>query len=430
MKTSQRLYLIRKNLSQNSGRTMLTCIGIGIGMAIFLAATSLGLGIQRNVVKRLREVMPERLISVQRMRKSMGAMQVPTKPITDADIAQLRKMPEVEKVYAQIPITFPIRAEGELLGIALTTDVVINGVEPSLVRQDVAPKKKFDYLADPAKPVPVMVSRYLVDMYNLGYAKANYLPELSDSWIIGRNFRVILGQSTVPILGNSPKSRAVECEVVGLTSNPSLLGVVMPAEYVRRFNLEFSRNKEPQYSALHILLRDNVDIDEFEKELAVLEYQPDAQRELLRRAQFFIKILLLVLLIFSSLVLFIAFSNVVSTFSLILLQRRFEIGLLRAVGATRAAVVGLFLGEAALIGALGGAFGVMAAWALATGINTLCRNYLPPLTILATDQTFMIFGWGLALAGVLFSAAASILATFPTVLQATSRQPAVLLRHE
>jgi len=430
MRFGQRFFLVRKNVSQNLGRTLLACAGVGIGMAIVMAAASLALGIQTNIVERLRESMPERVISVQRTAMEMGPLRMPTQPITGEEVKQLEAMPEVEHVWPQIPIQFPIHAEGELIGIELATDVVVNGIDPALVRDDVAQGRSFAYIPDLSKPIPVMVSRYLLDMYNLGYAKANALPELSESWVVGRHFSIVLGQSTVPLLGKNPLARTVRAEVVGLTSNPALLGVVMPAQYVRQFNQIYSPRKEMEYSALHIQLRPDVDIDRFEQTLQKMNLRPDAQRELMRRAQFFLKTIVLVLLVFSGLVLFVAFSNVVNTFSLILLQRRFEIGLLRAVGATRLGVIGLFVGEAALVGAIGGVLGTGLAFLLAHGVNLFVREYLPPLSILPPDQTFMIFGWGLAAAGTGFAMAASVLATLPMVLKATATQPARLLRQE
>jgi len=268
-------------------------------------------------------------------------------------------------------------------------------------------------------------------MYNLGYAKANSLPELSEKWVIGRHFDIVLGESTVPVMGLlNPLARRIRAEVVGLTSNPALLGVVMPAKYVEQFNGQFSPQDELQYSALHIQLFPDVDIEQFEQKMASMGLRPDSQRELMRRAQFFLKTIVMVLLVFSALVLFVAFSNVVNTFSLILLQRRFEIGLLRAVGATRWTVAGLIAGEAGVVGALGGALGAALAFALAWGVNVLCQRYLPPLSILPPDQSFMIFGWDLAVAGIAFAAITSMLVTLPLVLRATAVKPARLLRQE
>lgn len=59
---------------------------------------------------------------------------------------------------------------------------------------------------------------------------------------------------------------------------------------------------------------------------------------------------------------------VYNTIGIAVSQRRREIGILRALGATRRAVVGVFLGEALLLGLLGGALGVFLGAGLAKGV--------------------------------------------------------------
>jgi len=58
-------------------------------------------------------------------------------------------------------------------------------------------------------------------------------------------------------------------------------------------------------------------------------------------------------------------------------ERTSEIGLLRAIGATQRAVLLLFLGEAALLAALGGAAGLLLGW----GIAWLLKLLLPALPV-------------------------------------------------
>ena len=80
----------------------------------------------------------------------------------------------------------------------------------------------------------------------------------------------------------------------------------------------------------------------------------------------------------SAFALFIGMFIIYNSFSIAVIQRRSEIGILRALGATRRQIRWLFLGESAvtgLIGSIGGvAFGVLIAHAIAASIGTLIAD--------------------------------------------------------
>ena len=82
-------------------------------------------------------------------------------------------------------------------------------------------------------------------------------------------------------------------------------------------------------------------------------------------------------------------------------ERTSEIGLLRAVGATQRGILMIFLGEAALLAALGGAFGLALGWGLALAL-TIAVPALPVHTpwTYALLAELMALAVGLA-AGVL-----------------------------
>ena len=67
--------------------------------------------------------------------------------------------------------------------------------------------------------------------------------------------------------------------------------------------------------------------------------------------------------------LFIEIFIIYNTFAIAVTQRRSEIGILRALGATRGQVRGLFLGESAVIGVAGALLGVLFGIAIARGIS-------------------------------------------------------------
>jgi putative ABC transport system permease protein len=79
-------------------------------------------------------------------------------------------------------------------------------------------------------------------------------------------------------------------------------------------------------------------------------------------------------------------------------ERTSEIGLAKALGATRAQVVLLFLGEASLLSLTGGALGV----AVGMGIAQAIHLYLPSLPVY-TPVRFVLAALGVSLAVGLLS---------------------------
>ena len=105
----------------------------------------------------------------------------------------------------------------------------------------------------------------------------------------------------------------------------------------------------------------------------------DATRSL---RQFF-AVLDLFLGIFGSLALAVASIGIVNTLVMAILERRREIGIMKAIGASDGDVKKLFFAEAGAMGVLGGFVGVALGWAIGHVINLgtniyLKRQSLPP----------------------------------------------------
>jgi ABC-type antimicrobial peptide transport system permease subunit len=84
---------------------------------------------------------------------------------------------------------------------------------------------------------------------------------------------------------------------------------------------------------------------------------------------------LFVLVSLSTLV--VAAVNVAHTFFRAIAERRHELGVMRAVGATEGDIKTLLLGEAVAVGVLGGVLGVLLAYLVGLGIDLLSRKVLP-----------------------------------------------------
>ena len=122
--------------------------------------------------------------------------------------------------------------------------------------------------------------------------------------------------------------------------------------------------------------------------------------------------------IVSLVVLVFTLVGVGTTISSIVSQRRNEIGLRKALGASSHAIGVEFYVESAVYGLLGGLLGTATGYGMA---RWLCATVF---------ECSIGFNWWLAVVSVVFSALVAVVASIPPVHRATRIDPAVVLREE
>jgi putative ABC transport system permease protein len=115
----------------------------------------------------------------------------------------------------------------------------------------------------------------------------------------------------------------------------------------------------------------------------------------------FFAILDLFLGIFGSLALTVASIGIINTLVMAILERRREIGIMKAVGASDGDVRGLFFAEAGAMGILGGVLGVILGWIIGRVINFGTNVYMhrqgfPPEHFWAVPWWLVVFALGFA----------------------------------
>jgi putative ABC transport system permease protein len=134
------------------------------------------------------------------------------------------------------------------------------------------------------------------------------------------------------------------------------------------------------------------------------------------------------LFIFGSLALAVATLGIVNTLVMAILERRREIGVLKALGAADRDVKQLFFVEAGVMGLFGGILGVGFGWfigrALTWGTNIyLHRQNLPSAHVFSVP-------WWLVLLSILFSVGVSLVAGLYPASRAAKLNPVEALRYE
>jgi ABC-type antimicrobial peptide transport system permease subunit len=129
------------------------------------------------------------------------------------------------------------------------------------------------------------------------------------------------------------------------------------------------------------------------------------------------------------LALFVASLGIVNTMIMAIYERTREIGTLKAIGASRGDIRGMFMIEAGLIGLLGGAIGLVGGWILGILLNRVIGWYIEREQ-LPLDAIFFVTPWWLALAALGFATLVGVVAGLYPAARAARLDPLVALRYE
>src|SRR5262249_17857096 len=150
----------------------------------------------------------------------------------------------------------------------------------------------------------------------------------------------------------------------------------------------------------------------------------DATRSL---RQFF-AVLDLFLGIFGSLALAVASIGIVNTLVMAILERRREIGIMKALGASDIEVKELFFAEAGAMGVMGGAVGVTLGWLIGRAINLGTNVYLKRQSFPPAEIWFV--PWWLVVGAIGFAIVVSLLSGLYPASRAARLDPVQALRYE
>ncbi len=392
--------LILQNIRRNRANFVFSGIGIVAGISSLVFFVGLGSGIRRVVSREIFPVEAGRIQVVPASAQFESWMR--GRKIDEKTLAELGKIPGVTAVYPRMKLAIP--ATMALLGsrvppedldrlaslpgitpdmveavrkLEVWMEIMADGIDPRLVKSDAA----FGPFAEPppGQPIPVLLSRRLIEIYNSSFARSRSLPPISEVLIpyIPR-LPLTLNESYIDRGRTGPKVETW-IKVVG-TSNYALLGgVTMPLDSVRRLNREFAGE-----DAAHVYDMAILEVPSSDKLTAVqasvrrmgLDIDT-SQKRMAESVGFAVTLVTLGFSLLSLAMVAVAAINIAHTFFMIIYERKREIGLMRALGASRRDIRSLILGEAGLVGAVGGLAGLALGAVLCFAVNVLAVRLLP-----------------------------------------------------
>jgi putative ABC transport system permease protein len=284
--------------------------------------------------------------------------------------------------------------------------------------------------------VPVVMSPTMIELYNSQFAKSHGLPIADTDFVkfitqrgglSAMRFSIGLGLTTIAGTNTSIQHppRRVEAVLVGISDKAMPIGMTAPIDYIRRWNREFMGEEAARtYSSIVVTLADRNDqavLDNWVEE----DLHLSIEDSLGKRFATVVFVIRVVLLVISFVIIGISAINIAHNFFMQVTERRRELGLLRAVGATQSDVRMVVLGEAALIGVLGGVMGILLGYTLAVGVDWVSVHYLPRFPY--KPDTWFTFRWWILAMGLAFAAGFAVLGGYLPARRASNMEPAQAL---
>ena len=444
--------LALRNLREAVLRNSLTTLGVAVGVASLVAMVSLGVGLQELATKRLSNsglfdtVLVTARRNIQGMRRPAASPLPPKaeRALDDDARKDLEHLPNVVEVYPQIRFPTEVRYNGNPYStiVAGVPDSArgngsYDGIQGSFFSGPKADEAilQIEFAKDLSEQTTTLIGKDLVVRYaerqalapQTGTGGAN--GEASDGAAGG--FSIVPREKKLRIVG------IIETEPAagfGGFGSGRLLIPLEVASALRAAQVNDLRDAvraptgKPAYASLTVRAKSPSQIETIENAIKTMGFGTFSLLDASRSLKLFFTIFDALLFIFGSLALAVATLGIINTLVMAILERRREIGILKALGAADRDVKQLFFVEAGVMGLFGGILGVGFGWfigrALTWGTNIyLHRQNLPSAHVFSVP-------WWLVLLSILFSVGVSLAAGLYPATRAARLNPVEALRYE
>lgn len=445
---------VRDDLVRHRSHIAAGGLGIAVSIAALTFFLALGFGVRGILLgevfslKRI-EVLPKSTdLNLLALKVELG------RDTLDADaIIRLGDIDGVAAVYPKQRLLVPAMASGgeSLIGTGMQTELVADGIDPALVADEVG-DAFHDPIVDPGtagtscrsdsecptgtvcttgpgfasgecrEVIPVIVSEHMVELYNGAFRRAYRLPKVNPDALLGMGLDVAFGVSSLRPTGRRAVRHRVEFTGVSDAAIP--LGITMPLGFVRRLNRDLGPRggDEGFHSVVIEVASESVAAEVIETvEGSGLVVRDDGAR----RAAFYTTTALAAVALVGMVILAISTLHVMHVFALLVMIRRREIGVMRAVGASRNDVRVLITTEAGIVGLIAGALGLATAAGLAFLADAVLTSSLPDFPF-KPDSFFSFEPWLVPLALGL-AAVSCVFGALGPALRATAADPADII---
>ncbi|HUP27182.1 MAG TPA: ABC transporter permease [Chloroflexia bacterium] len=422
MKLSDTVLTATQNLGRRKVRTVLTSIGVFVGILTIVTMVSLGVGIQRQVTDTIKEFGLETVIVNPNYEQQPSgsfntARQRPKVPLNAAAIQELKNVPGVASV--EVLLSLPAAPEMTL---------TIGDKTFPIAARDRNPAERIF-----SRRVNILAGSALSDAPG---ARGIILSQtlLKGAGFSESDFAGLVGKpATVTVTAPRGEKADFKTTIAGVNDVPGRAG----AELANGDKLDIKKwwFNDPNilesdgYSFAVVHTANLNDATKVAGQVEGMGFETATLQTLLDQVNRIFSILQIMLSSVGLLALMVASIGIVNTMIMAIYERTREIGILKALGSSSGDVLRMFMVEAGMIGLLGGIVGVLLGWGLGLVLNQVILDYLKREQI-PINAPFFVLNWDLVAGALLFATLVGILAGLYPAFRAARLDPLQALRHE
>jgi putative ABC transport system permease protein len=445
--------LAARNLRESVLRNSLTTLGIAVGVASLVAMLSLGIGLQQLFSQRLhssglfdRVMVTSRrdLRGFNREQEQNGPAPAESPDLDEGARQSIEKIAGVVEAYPDLRFITELRFDDKA---HLT---MVSGMTLSQKGGDSLAGMQGSFFSSVEAHEVIVQKSFAAEL--LGKAHARGLDEIN----VAEVAKPVLGRQIIMRYaeressnanGDSASysviSRELPLTIVGVTDlDPDNLGGAQARAFLPQKLLESlhamqaydfrdstrATSAQPAYSRVIARVSGAGKVDSVEQVIKKLGFNTFSILDASKGLQTVFRIVDSFLLVFGSLALTVACIGIINTLVMAILERRREIGIMKAIGASDGDLRNLFFAEAGAMGILGGIFGTLLGWVIGRTINFGTNIYFRSLGIPA--EKILAVPWWLVAAAIGVALVVSLVSGLYPAARAAKLDPVQALRYE
>ena len=413
------------NVGRRKLRSALASLGVVVGTLTIVIMVSLAAGVRQQINRQFASIGLDRL-TVTPPGGGRGGFGPPgfdffglaarKKIITAEDVARWKKLPGVTQIIPEVNLPGSIGLEVSANGT--NQAVRLSGAEPM--------RGNFSFQE---LPQPVAGSLELPESGGIILSQG----AAQSLGISSNQFAGLIGQNVAAVLRTSRgETQSYPLRVSGISQERSRNIQVSIADRVAMKNWWFNTTNTLEREGYDFVTVRSTDVTQaiaLTKQFQKDGFSVQSLEIVVEVANRVVSVITAMFMLIGGIALLVATIGIANTMVMAIYERTREIGILKAMGASRGEIRQMFMLEAGCIGFIGGVIGLLLGWLAGLGLNQVIHLY-SRMRDIPMRGDFFVVSLTLALGVVAFATFIGLVAGLLPAQRAAKLDPLQALRHE